>query len=145
MLRRQATCRGPATHSPMAARNVLAGAPIAIRLIGTAARAIGIVIYRALACAMGAEPALTWSAAAECVLLCAFAGRLRDVLRLCAPSRRLSTSTARPTLGGVRLVRGGDRCVERNRAIGASLCASVSVTFFELVHASARECVRLCA
>ena len=117
MLRRQATCRGPATHSPMAARNVLAGAPIAIRLIGTAARAIGIVIYRALACAMGAEPALTWSAAAECVLLCAF--------------------------GGVRLVRGGDRCVERNRAIGASLCASVSVTFFELVHASA-ECTRVC-
>ena len=80
MLCRQATCRGPATHSPMAARNVLAGAPIAIRLIGTATRAIDTVIYRALACAMGAEPALTWSVAAECVLLCAFAGRLRDVL-----------------------------------------------------------------
>ena len=62
----------------MAARNVLAGAPIAISLIGTATRAIEMVIYRALARAMGAEPALTWSAAAECVLLCAFAGRLRD-------------------------------------------------------------------
>ena len=51
----------------MAARNVLAGAPIAISLIGTATRAIEMVIYRALARAMGAEPALTWSAAAECV------------------------------------------------------------------------------
>ena len=83
--------------------------------------------------------------AAHDAMKSAFAGRLRDVLRLCAPSRRLSTSTARPTLGGVRLVRGGDRCVERNRAIGASLCASVSVTFFDLLLPVFRDSVRLWA
>ena len=101
MLRRQATCRSPATLSPTAALTVLADVPAATRPIGTAAEDIETVTCGALVRDMGTEPTIACAWLLSVCCLHASQDRLRDVLRVWTSSWALSRPTLRTACGWV--------------------------------------------